>query len=209
MNYADLAPIVAIDAMGAPEPLIVRKIAETANEFFRLTRAYEFDSNPAIITANTKLIGLTLPADTVLCEIVEVRLGPDKVWPRADRQLQNEFGLWENAEGTPRYYKVIGGQVRVVPFPTSNTTDQLRIKASIAPTVTAESMADEPGLRYQDALINGAKARVLAMPKKAWTDPATAGIFQQEYATRLNEVRLLARNGGSSEASIRVRPRFK
>jgi len=208
MNYVDLAPFVAVDALGAPQPVIMRKLAEVANEFFRLTRAYEVKLTPAAVAADTKNVTLTLPSDTILCEVTGVRLGSAKLWPRLDRQLEEELGEWETAEGTPKYYRTEANTIRLVPFPVVEEAGPLRASYTVAPTLTATSVADEPGLRYQDALIAGAKAMVLAMPKKEWSDPQLAAIFQAQYQTRLNEVRILVRNGGSSEQQLRVRPRF-
>lgn len=208
MNYVDLAPIVAIDVMGAPQPLIVRKIAEAANEFFRHTRAYAVDFTVSPLAANTQTVNLSLPAETALCEVDTVRLAATKLFPRKDGALVDEFGEWELATGRPKYYRVTANQLRLVPYPVATENSSLRVRFSVAPTLTAEQMADEPGLRYQDALINGAKALLLAMPKKAWTDLEAAGIHQALYRNRLNEVRILVRNEGASQAQSRVTPRF-
>ncbi len=208
MNYVDLAPIVGIDVMGAPQPLIIRKIAEAANDFYRRTRAYAVDSTPATVAANTLTVNLALPADTTLCEVDAVRLGGQKLWPRRDGDLVDEFGVWESATGRPKYYRAGANQIRLVPYPVATDPDQLRIRFTVAPTLTAEQIADEPGLRYQDALINGAKALLLSMPKKPWTDMEMAGVFQMQYQNRLNEVRILVRNEGSSRLQTRVTPRF-
>jgi hypothetical protein len=208
MNYADLAPIVAVDVMGAPQPLVIRKIAEAANEFFRLTRAYEVDRTPATVSANTQTITLVPPTGTAFVEVNMVKLGPKKLVPRTRRQLDEDEYEWEVRTGTPDFYSAVGGTIRLVPYPIVSAPELLRVNYSVSPLLTAQSVADEPGLAYQDALIAGAKARLLAMPKKSWADLASAGVFQAEYMKRVNEVRIQVRNGGSSEQQMRVRSRF-
>jgi hypothetical protein len=209
MNFSDLAPIVAIDVMGAPLPLVTRKLAETANEFYRLTRAWEHRQTQSTVPDGTALVPLTPPADTVPLEVTRVRLGAEKLWPRTDAQLEEEFGQWETAVGRPRYYRVEGSSVRLIPAANQLFAEALRIHFTVAPPVTANSIDDEWGLPYQDALIDGARARLLVMPKKDWTDTASAVIFQEIYMRRLNEVRLLARNAGTSEVQLRALPRFR
>ena len=208
MNYADLAPIVAIDAMGAPEPLIVRRIAEAAHEFFRLSRAYKHSVTPAIVEAEQSVVAISPPSGTSLVEVEEVWLGSKQLFFRTEGQLSAEFDDWETASGGPRYYRVQGASVRLVPYPEVDTISKLRIQCALTPTVTAESIADEPGLTYQDALIDGAKYRLLSMPKKPWSSPTEAGLALGRFTIRLNEARILARNSGSSGISLRVRPRF-
>jgi hypothetical protein len=205
VNYQDLAPIVAIDVMGAPNPLIVRKIAEAANEFFRLTRAYEVTTAPTSITANTKVVALTPPTGTDFLEINEVWLGGTRLYPPANLRLPDG---WEQTTGRPERYVPQGPAIRLHPYPIENLVDQVVIKYAVVPKLTAISIPDEVGVEYQDALIEGAKARLLAMPRKDWADRQAAGDARSLFVMRVNETRLKVRNKGSSEVQYRVVSRF-
>lgn len=205
MNYADLVPLVSVSALGAPTPLVLAKIAEVAEEFFRLSRAYSVTTTPGILTANQQSIAFTPPAGTYLLEVADVKFGgvPLKFRPE-DELVEN----WEVLTGEPTNYLVAGNTVRVIPYPTVDTTKLAKVRYTVAPLISARSLDDAVAVPWQTALIHGAKAKLLSHPKAEWADAAAAGIAYAEYQRLLNEARIRARNQGSSEIQLRVRPRF-
>lgn len=205
MNYTDLAPIIAIDAIGAPTPLIVRKIAEAAHEFFRKTRGYTYTQTLNPVPANTKSVALTPPVGTVFIETVLVRLNGQTLPPPMNLQLN---GDWESIKGRPASYLPAVGAIRLFPYPETQIDEALTIEFALAPLLTATSIDDSVGLANQDALIAGAKARVLSMPRKEWADPIAARSEELRFKELINERRLLARNNGTAQALYRIKSRF-
>lgn len=96
--------------------------------------------------------------------------------------------------------------IRLVPFPSEENGSMLRVRFTVAPTLTATGVPDSLGNRYQDALIAGAKAGLLSDAGKPWSDPRTAAIFAGEFQRLLNDARQEARRGAvNSRQQVRLR----
>lgn len=205
MKYADLAPLIAIEAAGAPVPLISLKLAEAAHEFFRLTRAYIVEQRLTSVAAQTKTVALDVPPQTAFIEVSLVRLGSKQLTFLPSDKRPADL---ENYVGSPRHYTVDGSTVRLVPYPEQDISEPLVISFSVQPLLTAKGVADPIGQVHQDAMLAGAKSRLFRMSRKDWTDVAAAGIEEVEFRRLVNEARIRARNEGSSETDVRARGRF-
>ena len=205
MNYADLVPLIQVSAMGAPQPLVLAKIAEVAEEFCRLSRIYVVAPAATVLTANQKNVTFTPPTGTYLLEVAGAKLNGVPLKYRPESELVEN---WEALTGDPTNYLVEGNSVRVVPYPAVTTTHQVRVKYTVAPLLSTRTLDDVVAIPWQTALIHGAKAKLLSHPKADWADSAAAGIEYAEYQRLVNEARIRARNQGSSEIQLRVRPRF-
>lgn len=204
MKYADLVPIVSFDAIGAPAPRAAYAVAQAAHEFFRLTRTYVVEMDPAKLIANSTTFDLDLPSNTLLVEVNQVKYGSQVVESKLPEQLP---GGWEDLTGSPSFYLVQGSALRLVPYPIAKSDTLMRAKFAVHPMLTASEIPDDLGDKFRDALINGAKGFLLADVGKPWTNPGAAAAFRAEYMRTVNEQRILERKGGSRTTSLQVRMR--
>lgn len=205
MRYADLAPMIQVDVIGAPVPLIASKMAECAHEFFRLTRAYQVTQRQASIPAGTKLVALTIPDGATLLELVRVKRGSMNLRHTEQDRIPANVDL---IVGPPTYYAAEGKAVRLFPSPEGDLVEPLAVTFSVQPTLQARTLPDDIAERWQPALLAGTKSRLFRMSKKEWTDPAAAQWEEMEYQRLVNEARIAVRNEGATEMDLAVQGRF-
>lgn len=204
MKYTDIAPLVAFDVMGAPAPRVAYAVAQAAHEFFRFTRTYKVEMDPAKLPANVSEFDLEIPTNTLLLEVSKVTYGGRPVDGRTPAQLS---GDWESRTGDPDQYLVQGDTLRLIPYPVEKKPTLLSVTFTVTPLLTATEIPDDIGQRFQEALINGAKYFALIDVNKPWTNPNAAAVFRSEYMATVNEQRILERKGGVRDASLQVKMR--
>jgi len=63
------------------------------------------------------------------------------------------------------------------------------VRLVLAPQIGGEDLPDELVARWGDAFVNGARATLCAMKDRRWSDPQSAAIASQRYATAVSEAR--------------------
>jgi hypothetical protein len=83
----------------------------------------------------------------------------------------------------------------------------LKVRVAVAPSDTAKSIPDEQMGEFSRALIDGAKAAMLLLPKKPWSDYSLGGLCQQAYEQAVASATYRAAIAFSG-ARIPARPSF-
>ena len=91
----------------------------------------------------------------------------------------------------------------VWPAPAVNCT--LTYRYSLRPTETAATLPDMVYNIYAEAIVAGAKAKLLALPDKAWTNDKLAMQHQAEFRNRINRAKIY-RQRAAITAGQRVSP---
>lgn len=236
MLYKDIAPLVAVDAMGAPQPRVIGALAQAANEFFRRTHGYKLTMPLQPIEVGQTKVSLYIPATTTLVAVTEVRYnGSSPLTPTTTLQLPSN---WETLTGVPDRYLVgsfASGQdyvdetyidddylaadptaappepkfdtVRFVPYPNdAGQTGEALLTYAVTPLLAATSVPDGVGYRYMAALVAGAKSFVLADVDKPWSNPKESANKRGEFERLINEAMLESKYGHAS-TQARVRMR--
>jgi hypothetical protein len=61
--------------------------------------------------------------------------------------------------------------------------------------------------RHEEALANGARWNLLKMPKKPWSDPASAAFYRREFNEGINMARLEMLRGVGTTNELHVQMR--
>jgi len=190
VDFADLAPSVAVDVTGCPTFTIEEALREAAIDFCERGHAYvhEMDEVPA----EEELL-LELPSRTRLVDVLYVTSDREPLDPIHRSDLRGfARGYTRISDRALRLHGVSGSTISV--------------RLAVAPLPTATSIPDEIGYRWHRAFVAGAKHRLMIKPGLPWSNPALAEFYRNEFEVELNRAMLRASQDGVL-AKRRVRMR--
>ena len=195
--WADWTADVAIDVPGCPSFTIEDAVKKTVIDFCERTHWIKRSVAPISVTGGAAERSFASPVigsgECVLAILKAWYLeeplnvyGPDDV--------EDEWPDWKTRTGDPECIVLESiSSYYLVPAPTGNVADALRLKVAIGYTVAAASCDDSILQHWRLAIADGAKARLLSIQNQAWTNFALAGAYQQQYlaATKSASVRAI------------------
>lgn len=196
---------------GCSADLALRQIRRVVNDFGFQTRYLKLWLDPISVQAGLATYSV-VPADPDL-QLVrpeEVRYLGDELDPISIDELNAEVPGWRTESGEPRIYaREDDDSIKLVYIPTVAATDALTVWVSVTPDFGAVGgFAKVLYDRFADGIAAGVKARLLAMPKKPWTDPVTAEKYARDYAIEIALAKQQA-DKGHSGARRRTRTYFR
>lgn len=154
----------------------------------------------ATVTKFVDLYTLTFPSGTTLAKGIAVYLNDSPLEPLSPDDLDTEFNnteyAWSGANWRTdlnlptRFYFQNDDTIALVLAP--NATGALRVNAALKPTRASTSFPDWVYQRYVETIAHGAKARLMLIPTKPYSDPKLGEWHRAQF------------NDGIAEAKIRV-----
>lgn len=178
--FPDLLPQVP----GCPNVLAVHELRRAAQDFCEKTMAWKVIETARAVTAGTETVAAA-PADTgmELSEVERVSYDGKRLDPETlDSIEQNHGANWEAHTGTPfAYFQLTPGEIRLYPTPAEDAQTGIVFTLVVKPSDTATGLPDDLAIKYRNAIHTGAKARLMAMTGKPWSNPADAAVHAQEF----------------------------
>lgn len=177
-TWEALHPFARPDLPGCPVPLVDRALCDAAREFCTATLAWTEWADPFTADGTTNRFEFDLPTGAELVRATRVRVGSDD-----DYGVLSSRSLppgWQNGE-TPHdpqdaLVHIDMLQYLLYPLPPGGT--EVVIEMALKPAISSSGVFDSVVDKYAEALASGAKARLMAQPKKAWTDLGTASMHR-------------------------------
>lgn len=183
MQLASFHPYIAPEVIGCPIPLINQALVLVASEFCRTTLAWTEMSDPIPLVDEQQDYVPVAPTDAQLTTVRDVWCGERKLQPVP---LARAYGCGSARE--PTHYNMVGRVVvTVYPMPSGTTGAALVMRACFVPTLTAATLPDFFGDAYLDGLTSGAKARLMLMPGKAWSNPDLGTYYRKVFEDAMVE----------------------
>lgn len=174
-------PYILVDVIGCPNPVVDNALRIAAREFCQTTKAIREWSDPVIAAGGETLLYFDLPNGQELVKVIKANVNDDidgyEVISYKD--LPND---WQAA--TP---ESIGNKVAQLDqetyrvFPTPVAGDVITLQIATKPTATATTVHDDLVDRFADAIAAGTKARLMTSAGMAWSNPALAGVFRNQF----------------------------
>jgi len=152
----------------------------------------------AAVTKLVYLYAITLPTGTAIAKGLFAWLNDAPIDPISQDDLDNEFNNtsfgwvgvnWRTDVNLPtRWYMPDDGTVGLL-MP-SNAAGNLRILAALKPTRASTSFPTLLYERYIETIAHGAKARIMLIPKKPYSDAQTGAWHQQMFDGLVGEARI-------------------
>lgn len=183
-TFKAMLPKVQPSCAGCGSPMAVEAIRQAVTEFCQRTKAWQASATITFI-ADQPEYALTLPANTVLVDVVKCLYNEDSlpISPNTETELDKRHAGWRQAKAQrPAFYYLPNlSTIRFVDMPSEAKINAVTLRVSVKPTNGATAFDTELYDQYADALAAGAKASLMLMPNKEWTNPelalVNAGIF--------------------------------
>ena len=194
MLWSAWYPYVLPEAPGAPEPLLDHYIRQAAIDFFRESTLWTLDITPLNVVASTGTYTMVVPDQTVSTGVTDT---PDisiikwawvdgvQIYPTSQEELNALVEKWstKTASRVSNYTQLTQTAITLFPTPDFASTAGLTVKVAVQPSLTSLGVPDWLGSRYIDAISIGAKARLLGMVGRPWSNPAGEAKYGALYAT--------------------------
>lgn len=222
-NFTDFFPEVLPEVVGCATPLALNAIRNAVIEFCNRTLVWDYDIPAIDIVADTHTYTLTVPANTMISTLMDVRdngspvnsKSPDALkaaWPLIGARLSHGTVItpddWQQyaSETAEFYHQPARNSIRLIGIPTTAKTAGLVIKAALRPTRAAVTLDDRILDEYWEQIGFGAKGRLMAMPKQAWSDTDMAAYYLAKFEAAISEAegRVLRGNARDNQAVIRT-----
>jgi hypothetical protein len=198
--------LVEINALAAPEPLILQSIRQAALRFCERTRLWR--DHDTIETDGVDPEPVSVPNDSVLFEVLSCSQGHKVLHPITFDRLARERPHWRHegigSTGGSRWYICPEfGTILALP----RCSGVLHVEIVVKPSATADSLPDFLLEHYGQDIANGASALVLAKPDVAFGNMQLAGALNGAFETRLASLST-AGSMGQQKGRARVRARM-
>lgn len=194
----------------APRDTLVMAMIDTIRDFCRWTRALSHEVTDEIIQVGVSDYDVLLPnqdVEAVAIERMELN-GTDVIFK--DHAWLNRFVTnWRLREADDfRYYTHMKGPGAYT-FPCVPQTQQtgLYYRVALQPTVTATAVDEDFLGEWLEDISNGAKAKLMAMSGKLWTDKKRASELDAEYRNGRGLARIQVTNSHGNAAQQWQNPR--
>lgn len=197
-TWDDFLPTVRPHLPSCPDLTIRAYLAEVAADFFARTYLWRDNIDAIYLTPNQ--VEYDLDAEAVVEDVIAVTFA-DRELTRTDARLLPHNRLGE--KGEPELYWVhADNTIRVHPVPEERA--QLKVSAVLKPSRTGAGVEDWIYETWADAIIDGAIAKIAAIPGKEWTDAAMAEFRRLKYERAVVGARIRDFRGVS--LSVKQRP---
>lgn len=196
-------PDVQPHVPGCPVPLIEHEVKRAAQAFFAGSRAWRAESAAMPVAAGQSTVTMTAPVvDAEVVRVETVWLDGRKLESTTVRTLDDAFGdTWADRVGaTEAAVLLTPGVLRLYPIPAAAAVSGVTATLSLQPAETATGLADDLAVAYRAAITAGARARILALPGKGWTNLDLALVYGQAFASMVDAANVLSSARGNSRA---------
>lgn len=175
--WADFYPLVMTNVPSLTTSFADQHIRLAAADYFERTKSYIVDFTEQITVVNQSDYTLNLPANTDLVKLQEVYLN----------DVETDSNLnYERPTSRSGIYMLNPKQYRV--YPTPLVAGSVKIRASVKPGALSVGIPDEYFSPNFEAISWGAVARLLALPKKPWSDMQSAAAYEAMFNKSVADV---------------------
>lgn len=186
---------IAMDIVGAPMPLIEREVRFTAVEFCDYTLTWRVSLDDIDVVGGTGEYELTVPANSRVVTIVYAGHDGAKLMPTTEVALDDDHDGWRTSKSSKAAWYYLPDRTRIRIVLTPDAAGTLEAAVALAPTQDAKVLPDMLYNEHLESIRKGTLARMLAVPGKAWSNPAMAAYYlnafdrakRKEKAERLND----------------------
>lgn len=183
-------PRIAFRVDGCPDPVIEQAVLDTCIDFCIDSGALKQTLDQVLTTANAAEVDLDVPTSYRLVRVHKLWIDGTEIGSPHDDQA-NAWDFHDTAKagaalikGVPRRYVHVANEtIRLYPIPDKVYTVSCR--AALKPSRSATTVDDALFEDHMDAIVDGALARLLAMPER-WGNAGLAMRHQDAYRRGVN-----------------------
>jgi hypothetical protein len=213
-NISEIKKLVKPDVLACPDPIMNREIVSVILDFCKNTnimqREFELsiDSND-IDTDTQNCVDFDISEhslDLRPTAVMEILIDSQPYVPFL-RNIKNTLTAFDYTPGAAgasvsaddrfKYFWLPDNQtIRV--FDMSSSDSNIYFKIAVKPLRSATTIDTDIFEDWSEALVAGAKYKILKMPGKEWSDPKSAAGYRRDYRKYLSEAKRRVLAGGTS-----------
>lgn len=171
---------------GCGADLVAHELKRAAQDFFERSRAWGVLLDEVSVAIDESEVEI-LPDDTRQ-SIVRIESASWNGEPLEEKTLpviEVDIGAdWMDQTGTPTVITQLAhNSVRLVVTP--DAAGVLRCRVSVKPSDASLGLPDQLAYKYREILANGAKARLMLMPKKPWSNDNLGALASSRFEDSL------------------------
>jgi hypothetical protein len=208
MTPTQLLPYLLPETPGVPDALAEQAIMRAAHEFCTESGVWNEIQDPVSVIDNVNEYDLDKPTGSVIVTIKSIWMVNRELVPVTMERLQELIPNWQEAKGSdPAYYNCPNdwSVVRIYPIPYGANKAKMTIRAIYAPAQFGSTLPQFLVDKHLDDLLAGAKARLMQMPSKAWSNPQLALLNQAAFNDGITKAKVGIAHDRVA-GSVRVRP---
>lgn len=206
--YTSFYDEVLPDVPGCPQAVALNAIRNAAIEFCERSKVWVIDHDPISAIANEPVYAFEPPNGAVVCGVVTAWFNGVEIDPTTQRDLESEYRNWPSLPGVPlRYLQQNSAELILFPYPSGALANALTMKVALKPSRASTSIDAWLFEQYLEAIAHGAKWKLMAMPKKPWSDGATAMYHKTAFDSAIDGAVLSAAKA-FGKAKLRTRSQF-
>lgn len=181
-KYTDVFDEVLPEVPGASPELAVNEIRNAIIEFCQGSWCWRYTMDPAPVLAGLNGYELDPPPGAEVAQALIVSVEGKPLDPKGQGDLVALCPDWATRRDTPKWYLTDDpAQLTLAPVPDRKIPGGLVVTVALQPTRASTSFPTWIWSRYFRALSAGAKAELMAMPKKPWTSPELYSLYRGRF----------------------------
>lgn len=181
-SWSAFLPEVLPDVQGCPVPLVENALRRASIHLLRPSRLVTTELAAMDVTATVGKYTLVAPAGLQIIGVEEAAFQGNPLDPLAVDVAKANFHEWQTATGTPEFYVQLDPYtLALVRVPDTTIAGALTVKVAVAPGNAATGVEAAIAEAYFDEIAAGAKAYLMAQPRKVWSDPQLAQFHQGTF----------------------------
>jgi hypothetical protein len=182
--WSDFYNYVLPELPSCGQDLVTLAIQDVCLDFFDNAGIYTVTATPITAIAGTALYNLGPPTNWDVAWVRAAWFNGNEITPTNEDALNKKYQNWSTQTGTPTEYMLEDqNTIRLVPMPDSNAGGlSLTMRQVLKPQRSATGFStDWVYDRWLPVLAAGVKAKLMAMPTKAWSNPGMAKYYGDMY----------------------------
>lgn len=208
INWSEYERYIAPSVSGCSMFIVRQAVADSAIELCQKSLIWRETLSPVTTVIGDSSYTLTLPSQTRSVLPINVQYNKSDVNFRSeeDEDYLNE-GWRNNDNGTPSACRMSKPDVLDFDIPSiSVIANGIVVRMAIKPTRASTGGDNLLFEDWAEVISNGAKGRLLSIPKKSWSDPKMADFFRKEFLSGVQVARSRA-SRGHTKHKLRVKLR--
>jgi hypothetical protein len=191
-TYDSLFPYIMIDCEGAPAPIVTAMINKAARELCLKSSCW-FEWDEFALESGVDEYQVSAPSASAVVRAVKyVGIGNKAVLPETEQTIYAYKRYLLDSYGEPIVFYMLNDMtIKMLPIPgDAQAGVVVKVKTAFVPALDATSIPAEYIERFSETLIAGAKANLLNIPGKTWTNPGLASVNQAAFEKGVSEARI-------------------
>lgn len=209
MLISDFIPRLLVDAPECPDETARQAIVASAMELCKDAFVWNAIGDPIPLIDGIADYDIESPDDGRPVGVMQAWLPSRRLTPKTLADLGSSMADWTSAQSSePVYFNNVAGNavVRVFPTPMNANRVPLTLRVAFAPTRDATTLDDDLVDEWDEAILQGARARLFRQPRKPWTDLLQSKVESDLFDAAKADARIQVIHDGTP-GTISVQPR--